>query len=320
MPKVSVIIPTFNREKYITHAVESVLRQSFRDYEIIVIDDGSTDGTRPLLEPYLNHIRYIRQENAGVSAARNTGLKLARGEWIAFLDSDDEWLPSYLSYQMELVGHSRAICLAITNSIQIRKDGSHVETFKDKESNLCRCFDKAEWLIIPRPLEFVLKHHITNLQATVIRRSALLDAGAFDRELSIAEDLDVIARVSLQGALAISNEPLVVLFRRHESTQNLTSQLFSLKGQTAFGVVYEKLRRRNGLTYTECHLLDKMRSANQRAIGNLLVGTGELERARDYYRQSLLVNPSLRNLAKYLVSFLPINVVRRSIRTYEQSF
>ena len=103
MAKVSVIIPTYNRAEYVTHAIDSVLAQTYTDYEIIVVDDGSADNTKDVLLPYMDRIRYIYQENAGLSAARNTGIKAAKGDWIAFLDSDDEWLPGKLAVQMRAV-------------------------------------------------------------------------------------------------------------------------------------------------------------------------------------------------------------------------
>ncbi len=88
-PKVSVVIATYNRANYIRETLESICRQGFRDYELIVVDDGSTDGTRKVLEPYDSQIRYIYQDNAGPSAARNTGVRHAKAPWLAFQDSDD---------------------------------------------------------------------------------------------------------------------------------------------------------------------------------------------------------------------------------------
>lgn len=101
MPTVSVIIPTFNRSKYVTKAIESVLAQTYHDYEIIVVDDGSTDDTKNRLLPYMNQIKYIFQENAGPGTARNRGIKECTASFVAFLDSDDEWLPEFLSTSME---------------------------------------------------------------------------------------------------------------------------------------------------------------------------------------------------------------------------
>ena len=96
MPTISVIIPTFNRSKLVVNAIDSVLNQTYKDYEIIVVDVGSTDDTRESLKPYMHRIRYVCQANLGASAARNRGIQLARGKWISILDSEDLWLPTKL--------------------------------------------------------------------------------------------------------------------------------------------------------------------------------------------------------------------------------
>ena len=101
--KVSVIIPTYNRSSVLSRAIDSVLRQSDRDFELIVVDDGSTDNTKNLIEQYSDQITYIYQDNEGVSAARNLGLKHATGEWVAFLDSDDEWKKKKLEKQIAFI-------------------------------------------------------------------------------------------------------------------------------------------------------------------------------------------------------------------------
>lgn len=100
MPKVSVVIPTYNRDSFIAGTIESVLNQSYRDYEIIVVDDGSIDETRKSVKSFGSHVRYIYQKNRGASSARNTGILHAKGEFIAFLDSDDLFLPNKLEIQM----------------------------------------------------------------------------------------------------------------------------------------------------------------------------------------------------------------------------
>lgn len=100
---ISIIIPTFNRGYIVTRAIDSALSQTHRDFEIIVVDDGSTDNTREVLEPYKDRIRYFYQENKGVARARNKGIQEAKGEYIAFLDSDDYWLPEKLELQTEFL-------------------------------------------------------------------------------------------------------------------------------------------------------------------------------------------------------------------------
>ena len=109
-PSVSVVIPTYQRRGLVRRAVASVLGQTFQDFELIVVDDGSTDGTGDALEGIDERIRYTRQENRGVAAARNVGIRLARGEIIAFLDSDDRWLPDHLAVLTEVLArHPEAV-------------------------------------------------------------------------------------------------------------------------------------------------------------------------------------------------------------------
>ena len=113
MPKVSVIIPTYNRAEYLPDAIDSVLAQTFRDFEVIIIDDGSTDNTREIIEKYIKRypqiIRPFYQMNSGASVARNKGIEEARGEYIAFLDSDDVWLSKKLERQVSVLERDKKI-------------------------------------------------------------------------------------------------------------------------------------------------------------------------------------------------------------------
>src|SRR6185295_3370263 len=104
-PAISVVIPAYNVAPFINETLESVFAQTFTDYEVIVVNDGSpdTDDFEAVIKPHLGRIRYLRQENRGASVARNTGLQSARGEFVAFLDADDLWLPNYLEEQMKFI-------------------------------------------------------------------------------------------------------------------------------------------------------------------------------------------------------------------------
>ena len=188
MPKISVIIPTFNREKFVVEAVESVLRQRYRDFEIIVVDDGSTDNTRSALEAYSGRITCIHQNNAGVSAARNRGIERASGDWIAFLDSDDEWMPGYLSTQMANVREFPHAVAHITNAVHVFSDGEKGTHFAG--TGVERAFEGASGFLLEQPFCFIIKDSgYWFLQSTVMRRDALARAGLLNEELSLGEDL-----------------------------------------------------------------------------------------------------------------------------------
>ena len=115
MPVVSVIIPTYNHAMYIERTLESVFQQTYKNYEIIVIDDGSTDNTQEVIKSYENKITYICKENEGTAKSRNLGLKIAKGKYVAFLDSDDLWMPQKLELQVTLLDKNIDIGLVCTD-------------------------------------------------------------------------------------------------------------------------------------------------------------------------------------------------------------
>ena len=176
----SVIIPTYNRASFVTKAVDSVLRQTFKDYEIIVVDDGSTDTTTQALEQYGRAITIIHQVNNGVSAARNAGIRKATGRWIAFLDSDDEWKENYLARQSEQIRCNPNVIAFITNAINIDNGGRSHTHF---ENIILKRFGMATFVRVKRPFRTIMNSHWF-LQSMVVRRETLLKAGLFDTTLS----------------------------------------------------------------------------------------------------------------------------------------
>ena len=150
MPLVTVIIPTYNRVRYLREAIDSVLSQDFRDFELIVVDDGSTDATSDLMDAYSSRLRYIFQEHHGVSAARNTGIAHARGSLVAFLDSDDLWLPKKLSAQVDFFRKNRDALICQTEEIWIR-NGTRVNAKKRHKKYSGDIFEKALPLCIVSP-------------------------------------------------------------------------------------------------------------------------------------------------------------------------
>jgi glycosyltransferase involved in cell wall biosynthesis len=303
MPNVSVIIPTYNREKFVVKAIRSVLNQSFRDYEIIVVDDGSKDNTNESLKKYGDSIRYIYQDNSGVSAARNTGVKSAVGEWLAFLDSDDEWTSEYLSEQIKRASAIPGIYMQTTNCSFI---GPNDKTRSYFEINGALAeFKGKDYLFFPEPFRFIVKHGPWQIGSTIILREAIMKAGLFDTSLKLSEDLDLMARVALQGPFGMIKEALVNIYRRDESIECLTNQAKEnpIQARESGYRVYKKLQSIGTLKYKERSTLKNIMSANRRAVGNLLLTNGKIQEARDSYKQALFIHPSIASLGKYILAF-----------------
>ena len=201
-PLVSVIIPTYNRAHCLGRAVDSVLGQTFTDFELIVVDDGSTDGTGELLEAYGERIRVIRQANRGVSAARNAGILSSRGEWIALLDSDDTWLPRKLERQVALFQSCPGALIGQTQEIWIR-NGRRINPKKRHLKYSGMIFEKSLPLCLVSP------------SAVMLRRSLLEEVGLFDETLPACEDYDLWLRVTWKYPVHLIETPLIVKHGGH---------------------------------------------------------------------------------------------------------
>ncbi|MBP7736611.1 MAG: glycosyltransferase family 2 protein [Spirochaetes bacterium] len=210
MKLVSIVIPTYNRSNSIELAIKSALNQTYVHKEILVIDDGSTDDTKAVLEAYRSQVKYIYQENKGVSAARNTGINNASGEWIAFLDSDDEWNPNKLEIQMAFIDSHPHIVAHVTNAIFIGKNYSfnYFDERRFLEKNL-------EDSIIKRPLIACFTNWFL-VPTCMVKKSVLDQAGLFNEKMAIFEDGDFFTRVSLCGEWGVSFEPLLIAYRRDD--------------------------------------------------------------------------------------------------------
>jgi glycosyltransferase involved in cell wall biosynthesis len=209
IPRVSVIIPSFNRAHCIVASVESVLAQTFQDLEVIVVDDGSTDDTQEVLARFGNRIRVIRQENGGVSAARNAGIRAARAEWIAFQDSDDTWRPEKLQIQFECLERYQAqVCFtrSVTDTGELLKDIEEIAS-TSVGSGVFRIDQSAA---IDSVCSATLHPY---LQTSVIARELLDRVGNFDTSLSAAEDTLLLFNLAFLAGFLYVDRPLVVIQR-----------------------------------------------------------------------------------------------------------
>ncbi|MEW6526671.1 MAG: glycosyltransferase [Spirochaetota bacterium] len=236
MPFFSVVIATFNRAHLVTRAVESVLTQKFTDYECIVVDDGSTDDTSRVLSHYTNKIKYIYIPHSGVSTARNRGIQQAQGEWIAFLDSDDMWLPGKLAAHYEYIQAHPNIYIHQTDELWIR-NGKRVNPMKKHQKKEGHIFEDCLHLCLVSP------------SAVVVHRSVFERVGMFDERMPVCEDYDLWLRVAWQYYIGFIPQKLIVKFGGHSDQLSL-----SLWGMDRFRVyALCKLIANDGLLLPEAY-------------------------------------------------------------------
>ena len=196
-PLISVVIPTYNRGWIIAEAIESVLAQDFKNFQLIVVDDGSTDNTREIIRFYERDIILISQDRQGVSAARNSGIAAASGRFIAFLDSDDIWQPEKLSVQVEFFNKNPEVFICQTEEIWI-KNGLRINPKKRHKKPSGMIFEPSLSLCLVSP-------------SAVMMRQSLFDlVGLFDERLPACEDYDLWLRVGCRHPVFLIDTPLVV--------------------------------------------------------------------------------------------------------------
>ncbi len=213
-PLVSAVIPTYNRSGFVRIAVGTAVAQTYpaAGLEIIVVDDGGSDDTEAVLaREHGSRVRYLKKANGGVSEARNFGMKAARGAYIALLDDDDEWLPTKIERQVELLERRPEIGMVLTDVERMDEDRRGFEIFRRRE-------------FIPED-GWVLRHVVRNPAlapaSAMFRREVFETVGGFDRKLRTAEDLDFHLRVALRYQEAVIAEPLTRAMRGHQGLSAL---------------------------------------------------------------------------------------------------
>ena len=242
MPQTSVVIPAYNCAAFLPETLESVFAQTYRDLEIILVDDGSTDNTPAVVAPYLNRINYIRQKNGGLPAARNTGIRAAKGEFIALLDADDSWMADKLERQ--LPRFSDAEIGIVYSDFSVRyADGRFQPSY-----------------LVNRPLAsegHVLENYIRSRflfpSTMVIRQSCLEEFGVFDEEMLACEDVELFARICSRWKVARVDEPLVI---RYEGAHNITSNSTKINHYTILAL-QKVLSRQPDLPKSTREVIDK---------------------------------------------------------------
>jgi glycosyltransferase involved in cell wall biosynthesis len=198
-PKISVIIPAYNSERYLLESLQSVLDQTFQDYEVIVVDDGSTDGTKHRVLSVAGPITYIHQPNQGPAAARNTGIRAARGELICFLDADDSWARNKLQMQVDYMDRNAGVSLVFSDEEEFDEHGVQCVSLLSRSAFHS---ELAKGGIVAAAFEKLLGENFIPTSTVMVRTASLREAGPFDVALRGPEDRDMWSRLAVRGPIA----------------------------------------------------------------------------------------------------------------------
>jgi glycosyltransferase involved in cell wall biosynthesis len=297
-PKISVIIPAYNSGSFLAEAIESALSQTYRSIEIICIDDGSTDNTRDVALSFGSKVKYVYQDNRGVSAARNAGIRLSQGRFIAFLDSDDKWDSRKLEKQAALFSQNPKFGL-VHSDVYYWGPGQDQKTMSQRERQVIDgdCYLR---LFFSNPV----------ITSTVLIRKECIDfVGPFDETLSVSEDWDLWIRISRYFRLAYISEPLVA-YRLHEGS--LTTNSIKMRQGDLF-VVERTLKNDPALKFRlGPSRVRKMVFKLSFGVGYHYFSDNELHLARHYLKKAILNRPrSLVPITYYLATFMPSKTVAK---------
>ena len=297
-PTVSVIIPTYNRAHLVGRAIKSVLEQTYQDFELIVVDDGSTDNTKEVVKGFNDkRIKYILHEkNKGATAARNTGIKAARGEYIAFQVSDDEWLPVKLEKQMKVFE-------TVPPEVGVVYTGFY------RLKNSKKTYIPSPKIIQKEGYIFgsLLKGNFVTTQAVLVKRECFERAGMFDESLPRLQDWELFIRISKDYHFKCVDEPLLIsYYQPHSISADQSALIRALK------LILEK--------HFEDFKKDKRVLASFFAnSGDLLCSGGEFRQGRSYLIKAVKAYPlNIKYLGAALVSLLGQRVYNRAATSYRK--
>ena len=252
---VSVIIPTYNRKNLLKRALHSASSQTFVPQEIIVVDDGSSDGTKDWVLERFPYVRYIYQDNSGVSSARNAGIKEAKGSWIAFLDSDDEWMPDKLEKQEIAINDSKEAWLCHTNEIWIR-NGIRVNQMKKHQKYGGDVFENCLDICRISPSSALIKKEVFEM------------VGLFDESLKVCEDYDLWLRITAVLPVIFLDEQLIIKYGGH------ADQLSRVDN----GIEQYRIKSLEKILRSEFLSVDQSKSAKLHLLKKLKVFSNGLEK------------------------------------------
>lgn len=285
---ISIIIPTYNRAEYLKEAISSALNQTFKDFEIIVIDDASTDNTGDIVLSFGGRVRYIYQDNKERAAARNRGIRESKGEYVAFLDSDDLWLQEHLQSFCESLNMKKDFGLAFSGSYMMNESGNIISKIK--------AFNFRE-----KPLKEIVKKFSSggcNASSCLIRKNLFEKVGYFneDRSLSGSEDWEMWARLAAETEFVFTGK-YTVKIRQHNRQSSINADRMSISMKKSLDYIYANqklISEIKELKNTAYSSLYAVTAINYYAVGSMKI-------ARTYLKKAIFTYPLCVFKNKYIV-------------------
>lgn len=293
MEIVSVVIPTHNRSELIENAVKSVLKQTYTNFEIIIVDDASADNTESIVKSINSEkITYIKiKESRGGNYARNLGAKNSKGSFIAFLDDDDEWLPNKLETQMKIFAKNPQIGLIYTGAEIIYKNNKYIREPK-KEGNLSKTI--------------LMRNFIGTTSSVVVRKEIFNMAGGFDNEMPALQDYDLWIRICQITNIGFVREPLIKYYN-HANINQITDNLSKIQ------IGIERIDHKYKELISQLSKREQKKRIFQRynGFGKRKLRIGEKKEARKYFLESFKKTTNITSIKLYIASFFEFDMLIR---------
>ena len=320
-PLVSVVIPAYNAEEFISEALDSVFSQTYRPIEIIVVDDGSTDRTKEMVKNFIRNVRdnsnksrqrgdrtltepielkYIYRQNGGPSSARNNGIKTSKGEYIAFLDADDLWMKDKLREQVRLIKEHSDIALVFGDVRRFPVTGLMDSSLFERR-NYSEAFFGSPLYVLDA-YKKILHGNFALTGSVIIRRKCLEEAGMFDEELRFAEDWDLWLRVALKYSIGYTRK--ICLMRRYHK-ENISKALSKDNRELSVVRVLKKHEKMYKDFLANEGIDLKLRFLQSyETLGHIYFRNRNFKRARDYFKKSLSIKFQFRTYLYCATTFL----------------
>ena len=315
MVTISAVIPAYNSADFIAAAIDSILKQTHPVTEIIVVDDGSVDNTEQIVQRFPDHVRYYKQANQGPSAARNQGIKMACGEWIAFLDADDQWTPEKIEKQLATLAQYPALQLIAGDMAEIDDSNELLTPSVLAKHQLLQGFQALDGQPVAQALAALIRKNFIPTGTVLVRRDVVLAAGLFNESIRFGEDLELWAKIAAQHAITCLPEILMLRRLHGNNATQLTGRML-----TDLVKVMQSLRETIPAELTQQGLNPDLLVANSYAdLGYWYFTLNDYGKARSALRSSLQAAINRRAALYLLSAYLPPGLVA-GIKSIKSAF